>query len=256
MLREYRRQADRLEVLQRYRAIVTHSTRMRDEYLRHGFAESRVIKVQYSPNLMSTLWRTGRVCPAHRAEGPWRLLFVGRMYELKGGRELLLALPAIAKRLAATSTSPWLVKARSEPHGNSSPRRSARHPRLQVPFTGWVGQAAVNALFRRSDLLVVPSLWPEPFGLVGLEAGRFGVPSAAFAVGGIPDWLRPGINGFLAPGDPPTVDGLVQAVVACLENERIHAVLCQGARALATDTLFDTHAASLLDVFAEVTQAA
>ncbi len=49
MLREFRRQADRLELLQRYRAIVT-STRMRDEYLRHGFAESRVIKLQYSPN--------------------------------------------------------------------------------------------------------------------------------------------------------------------------------------------------------------
>ena len=58
-----------------------------------------------------------------------------------------------------------------------------------------------------ADLLVVPSLWPEPFGLVGLEGARSRLPAAAFAVGGIPDWLRSGVNGYLAPGDPPTPAG-------------------------------------------------
>ena len=258
MLREFRRQADRLELLQRYRAIVTHSTRMRDEYLRHGFAESRVIKLQYSPNIHVHASAGPAVSDrCSRPDGPWRLLFVGRMYELKGGRELLQALPAIAQRLARDI---HVTFAGDGPQRAAWERLAATicaaHPRLQVQFTGWVSQTAVNALFSQSDLLVVPSLWPEPFGLVGLEAGGHGVPSAAFAVGGIPDWLQPGVNGFLAPGDPPTVDGLAQAVVACLEDERIHAALCQGARALATDTLFDTHVGALLDVFSEVTQAA
>ena len=65
------------------------------------------------------------------------------------------------------------------------------------------------ALLAQSDLLVLPSLWPEPFALVGLEAARHRLPVAAYAVGGIPDWLTSGENGYLAPGDPPTVDGLV-----------------------------------------------
>ena len=74
-------------------------------------------------------------------------------------------------------------------------------------------------------MLVVPSLWPEPFGLVGLEAARHRLPVAAFAVGGIPDWLRPGVNGYLAPGDPPTPGGLADAIIACLKDPETHARL-------------------------------
>ena len=71
---------------------------------------------------------------------------------------------------------------------------------------------------RCCDLLAVPSLWPEPFGLVGLEAGCVGLPSVGFAVGGIPDWLIPGETGELAPGDPPTAEGLADAVVRALAD--------------------------------------
>lgn len=38
----------------------------------------------------------------------------------------------------------------------------------------------------RCGHLVIPNLWPEPFGLVGLEAAQYGVPAVSFAVGGIP----------------------------------------------------------------------
>ena len=52
-----------------------------------------------------------------------------------------------------------------------------------------------------SDLLVVPSVWPEPFGSVGPAAAQHGIPAAAFAVGGIPQWLHEGVNGHLADGN-------------------------------------------------------
>ena len=71
---------------------------------------------------------------------------------------------------------------------------------------------------READLLAVPSVWPEPFGLVGIEAGCVGLPAVAFAVGGIPDWLIPGKSGELAPGDPPTADGLALAIVRALAD--------------------------------------
>ena len=78
--------------------------------------------------------------------------------------------------------------------------------------------AAGPLLFQESDLLVVPSIWPEPFGQVGPEAGLYGVPVAAFAVGGTPSWLTDGVNGLLAAGDPPTAAGLAESIVGCLAD--------------------------------------
>ena len=46
-------------------------------------------------------------------------------------------------------------------------------------------------------LVAVPSLWPEPFGLVGLDAAALGRPAIAFDVGGIGEWLTDGVNGKL-----------------------------------------------------------
>jgi glycosyltransferase involved in cell wall biosynthesis len=37
--------------------------------------------------------------------------------------------------------------------------------------------------------MAVPSLWPEPFGLVGIEAQARGRPAVGYAIGGIPEWM-------------------------------------------------------------------
>jgi glycosyltransferase involved in cell wall biosynthesis len=48
-------------------------------------------------------------------------------------------------------------------------------------------------------VVVVPSRWPEPFGMIGLEAMRHGRPVVAFGVGGISDWLHHNHTGILVP---------------------------------------------------------
>ena len=74
---------------------------------------------------------------------------------------------------------------------------------VSVEFAGWLQKDALTLRLASTDVVVMPSLWPEPFGLVGPEANRRGVPVVAFATGGIPEWLHDGVNGCLAPGDPP-----------------------------------------------------
>jgi glycosyltransferase involved in cell wall biosynthesis len=77
----------------------------------------------------------------------------------------------------------------------------AADPRITIELTGWLTDPARSAALSSADLLLVPSTWPEPFGLVGVEAGSAGVPAVAFHVGGIDAWLSDRINGRLvAPG--------------------------------------------------------
>jgi glycosyltransferase involved in cell wall biosynthesis len=67
---------------------------------------------------------------------------------------------------------------------------------LPVEFTGW--REDVGEVLRELDLLLVPSTSAEATTRVILEAFSAGVPVVAYAVGGIPEIVRDGENGFLA----------------------------------------------------------
>ena len=258
MVRLFRQQRDRLELLSRYRAIVTHSEHMQNEYINHGLAASRVFNVKYG----SDLERVDEPCvPASTVSviedgRPWRLLFVGRMDQLKGGRELLESLPHVVERLGRPLHVTFAGDGPERESWTAVASGVCRDSRIQIEFTGWVGRSEIDALFAHSDLMVLPSLWPEPLALVGLEAARHRLPVAAFAVGGIGEWLTPGSNGYLAPGNPPTVEGLTTAIVACLKDPQTHARLREGAGRLSADFSFDTHVELLLQAFSDAARAA
>jgi glycosyltransferase involved in cell wall biosynthesis len=90
---------------------------------------------------------------------------------------------------------------------------------VSTEILGWIDSPRREAEMRRADVLLMPSLWPEPFGLVGIEAGCVGLPTVAFAGGGVPDWLTSGSNGEAAPGDFPTVEGLADALTRALADD-------------------------------------
>jgi glycosyltransferase involved in cell wall biosynthesis len=68
----------------------------------------------------------------------------------------------------------------------------------------------------------------------------------AFAVGGIPEWLREGVNGHLAPG------GLADAIVRTLADPSHYAELCAGARARGLEYGLTTHLVRLTPLFDDV----
>jgi len=125
----------------------------------------------------------------------------------------------------------------------------ARDRNLSIQFTGWIERARLDAVLNSTDLLVVPSVWPEPFGQVGPEAGMRRVPVAAFATGGISDWLKEGVNGYLAPANPPRAAGLADAIVKCVRDPTTHERLREGAVAVAKRFTMTAHMADLLAIF-------
>jgi glycosyltransferase involved in cell wall biosynthesis len=268
MFRLYRLQSKRLELLRRYHAVVTHSEHMLSELTKHGLSATNVFGLfqpdsdevatgrndQALSSNGSFLTRShGNESPRRRGRLDWRLLFAGRMELLKGGQVFLDALPRVAAAIErplhvtfagdGSARAAWLQQAA---------RLSERCPLLQIEFKGWIPPSQMDALLTDCDLLVVPSLWPEPFGLVGPEAGLRGVPVAAFSVGGISEWLVDGVNGHLAQGDPPTANGLADAIIRCLANTGNYENLRYGAAKMANQFSMKTHLTLLTAVLNRV----
>ncbi len=229
-------QSKRKSKLPRYQAVLVASRHMYSEFEQHGVAEKRLHLVPL-PIHGNT---TGNPALASKAPGR-NILFLGRLMDVKGAGYLLRAIPLAAGKLGY----PLAVTIAGDGPERGSIEDLARRLGLNVNFAGWVDTERRSDLIRQADLVAVPSLWPEPFGLVGIEAGQLGVPAVAFAVGGITDWLIPGHSGELAPGDPPTVEGLAAAMVRALADPDHYQKLRLGAWEMAKQFSLESHLTQL-----------
>jgi glycosyltransferase involved in cell wall biosynthesis len=247
MMTAYDRQRRRLALLHRYGWVVTVSAHMAGEFLRHGVAGGRVSMLPHYGTAEEDQLDT---TPAPLASGTAvRMTFVGRMDRLKGGRVLIDALPRVRLELRR----PLQLTFAGEGPARESWERHAQlltgqGSDISIAFAGWLQKDALMTRLAATDVVVMPSLWPEPFGLVGLEANRRGVPVVAFATGGIPEWLQDGVNGCLAPGDPPTAKGFADALIRCIRSLESGDELARGALAAASSRRDDQHLQALLDI--------
>jgi glycosyltransferase involved in cell wall biosynthesis len=154
----------------------------------------------------------GDLAPPAQRPFNGRILILGRITALKGWAHLIDALPLAA----ATLGRPLTLVVAGEGPDRGKFEAAARRAGLRAEFLGWVGGERRDAELRAADLLAVPSIWPEPFGLVGIEAGCVGTPAVGYEVGGIPDWLRPGISGESGPGHRPDPRDLAAAIIRAL----------------------------------------
>jgi glycosyltransferase involved in cell wall biosynthesis len=65
-----------------------------------------------------------------------------------------------------------------------------------IEFLGELEQAERDLLFAESYATLMPGSWPEPFGLVAIEALACGTPVIARRVGALPEIIRDGVDGF------------------------------------------------------------
>jgi glycosyltransferase involved in cell wall biosynthesis len=77
-----------------------------------------------------------------------------------------------------------------------------------VEFVGEIDDAHKAAFLGNARALLFPIDWPEPFGLVMIEAMACGTPVVARPCGSVPEIVRPGVNGFIADSVAELVDAV------------------------------------------------
>jgi glycosyltransferase involved in cell wall biosynthesis len=85
-----------------------------------------------------------------------------------------------------------------------------------IEFVGEIGEAEKNRFLGDAMALLFPIDWPEPFGLVMIEAMACGTPVVAFRNGSVPEVIEPGVTGFIVQD----VDDAVQATRHAVELDR------------------------------------
>jgi glycosyltransferase involved in cell wall biosynthesis len=235
MVKQYAWSTRQRRLLDRYAAVVVASRFMMAEYIRAGLSPDRLAAIPLFTELAnhrSILERHDRLID---------VLFLGRMTPLKGADVLLRALATHAPDARVTFAG-------DGPERLHLQRRAASLG-VRSQFPGWVTGSIRNQLLRDAAILAVPSVWPEPFGLVGLEAASFGTPAVAFDTGGISEWLTDGVNGRLVPGSRG-VNGLGETIAALLNDDDRWRTCSAGARHSVERFTIDAHVGALEGVLA------
>jgi glycosyltransferase involved in cell wall biosynthesis len=145
------------------------------------------------------------------------LCFVGRVAIEKGIVE--------AMEVAKAAGRPLRIAAKIGPTGPEKDYNDAVfQPALKeagsdIEFLGELSQADRDQLFAESYATLMPGSWPEPFGLVAIEALACGTPIIARRAGALPEIIRDGIDGFF--GDDVVAMAFKVDKVAELDREAI-----------------------------------
>ena len=136
------------------------------------------------------------------------LMFVGRLVSDKGANLLLEAMALLESR-------PRLTIAGEGPERASLETQTAKlHLQSQVEFVGSQDSEKLAKLLRQHRILVVPSRWQEPFGIVALEGIASGCVVVGSAEGGLAEAIGP--CGLTFPNG--NAEALAQALARLLDD--------------------------------------
>src|SRR5215475_7501002 len=141
------------------------------------------------------------------------LAFLGRLTEEKG--------PEAAIRIAR-ATGMSLRMAAKIPRANSGYFKDKLKPMIdghQIQITGEVDDNAKEKFLGEATALLFPIDWPEPFGLVMIEAMACGTPVIAFRSGSVPEVIEEGVTGFIVESEEEAIQAVKRA--ATLDRRKV-----------------------------------
>ncbi|MGF1934448.1 MAG: glycosyltransferase family 4 protein [Nostoc sp. ChiQUE02] len=173
-----------------------------------------------------------------------RILFVGRIVSDKGLEWLLKTLihtdPQIQLDIAGEGWERPLLEKLANTLKLSN----------RITWHGWCDRNKLNQLYQQCFAVIFPSVWPEPAGLVTLEAYSRYRPVIGSAVGGIPEHLRDGETGILVPGN--NIKKLADAINELyLDHQKSRYMGEQGHALLMKEFTMNAHVKNLQTIYAK-----
>lgn len=144
-----------------------------------------------------------------------KILYAGRLTPGKGVELLLKAMPVVWRRfpkLKLVIFGEGFLK-------NGLENISSRYSKGKIKFAGHISHGRLLKEYANSLAVVMPSVWPEPFGRVSLESISQGTPAVVTNVGGLPEIVENGKTGYICE---PNANNLSMAIKKSLkENNKL-----------------------------------
>ncbi|MFH0997449.1 MAG: glycosyltransferase family 4 protein [Pseudomonadota bacterium] len=212
---------------------------MQDLYARAGFKFREAVVIPHGVTLLPHKDGDYRDRTAHVEKGRLKLLFAGRIVEMKGVHTVLEALPEIIRRLPTVDVRLTVLGDSQDSQYLEQLKGTMHRLNLdaKVEFLQPVRESDLFGLFQDYDIYIFPSLY-EPFSLTLIHALESGIPVVASNVGGNNEIVFPGRTGLLfSKGDARS---LARAVINLAGNPSLCCAVAMEARIVASEFTFQT----------------
>lgn len=176
------------------------------------------------------------------------IVYVGRLSNSKGVHYLLRAFANVIEKLPST-----LLEIYGSGQHEKELLALSRELNLcnHVSFNGWADRERVSKAIDSATIVAFPSIYPEAFGIVGIEAMVRGKPVVAFKVGGVGDWLEDGVTGYSVP--VKNISELANGMVRLLHDDVLRQKMGSRAKRVALET-FSTksHVQKLSKIYRDI----
>ncbi|WP_191760438.1 glycosyltransferase family 4 protein [Komarekiella delphini-convector] len=221
--------------------VVANSNYVREQLIKNGVSSEKIITLRCGTSVppIGTKPLSLEIHQNHR------ILFVGRIVPDKGLEWLLKTLVHTNPRIHLDIAGEGWDKLRLEKLASSLGLNN------RITWHGWCEADKLNTLYQQCFAVIFPSVWPEPAGLVTLEAYARYRPVIASAVGGIPEHLRDRETGILVPAND--IKKLADAITELdTDYQKSRQIGEQGHAFLMKELTMDVHVKHLQEIYEKI----
>jgi len=177
-----------------------------------------------------------------KARDKFIIIFIGRLQKQKGVHLLIEAF----RQLAYRNVELWIIGDGEE---SSSLKRAAGQD-SHIHFWGRLNHKDLASYLEKADVLVAPSLCPETFGIVLIEAMAYGIPIIASRIGAFTEIIADNENGILI--QPGNVDYIRYALEEIIANETLYSEISKNNINKAKEYSLVIHGQKLIEIYGSI----